>query len=230
MNQCYRVVWSKVRNCYVVVSELVGCGQHKTGRRRKGATVIAMAALLAVSMGEPVSEAAEPYKILVDGKGDVISAETFSSGTGEQTVPNSIAGGVYSISIGKGAETKEDYSVAIGMGNVAGGAGSFVFGDRNYTGVTPETTDKGVSYFRYKTSEGTAYATLDGSKIYTLEDGTPCFDRNLPILIGEDGQTYEVREETGNIYKATVHADGSVSVGKVKEENPISFEKVYGEL
>lgn len=192
--------------------------------------MFSMAALLVVSMATPVSEAAASYKILVDEKGNVVSAETISSETGGQTVHNSIAGGVYSISIGKGAETKEDYSVAIGMGNVAGGTGSFIFGDRNYTGVTPETTDKGASYFRYKTREGTAYAALDGSKIYTLADGTPCFDRNLPILVGEDGQTYEVREETGAIYKATVHADGSVSVGKVKEKNPISFEKVYGEL
>ena len=189
-----------------------------------------MAALLVVSMATPVSEAAASYKILVDEKGNVVSAETISSETGEQTVHNSIAGGVYSISIGKGAETKENYSVAIGAGNVAGGTSSIALGDRNYTGVTPETTNKGVSYFRYKTREGTAYATLDGSKIYTLADGTPCFDRNLPILIGEDGQTYEVREETGAIYKATVHADGPVSVGKVKEKNPISFEKVYGEL
>ena len=230
MNKSYRVIWNKARNCYVVASELVGSGRHNAGRKRKDAVMFSMAAFLAFSWTVPVIEAAEPYTIRVDEKGNVVSAETLSSGTEKQSVQNSIAGGVYSISIGKGAETKEDYSVAIGMGNVAGGAGSFVFGDRNYTGVTPETTDKGVSYFRYKASEGTAYATLDGSKIYTLADGTPCFDRNLPILIGEDGQTYEVREETGNIYKATVHADGSVSVGEVKEENPISFEKVYGEL
>ena len=192
MNKSYRVIWSQVRNCYVAVSELVGCGRHKEGRKKKEATVFSMAALLVVSMATPVSEAAASYKILVDEKGNVVSAETISSETGGQTVHNSIAGGVYSISIGKGAETKEDYSVAIGMGNVAGGTGSFIFGDRNYTGVTPETTDKGASYFRYKTREGTAYAALDGSKIYTLADGTPCFDRNLPILVGEDGQTYEV--------------------------------------
>lgn len=228
MNKVYQVIWSRVKNSYVVVSELAGTSYKK--KRSVSIRAISLAAFLAMSMTAPAVEAAEPYTILVDGKGNIVSAETDLSGTGGTVFQNSIAGGVYSISIGKGAETKEDYSVAIGMGNVAGGAGSFVFGDRNYTGVTPETTEKGVSYFRYKTSEGTAYATLDGSKIYTLADGTPCFDRNLPILIGEDGQTYEVIEETGAIYKATVHADGSVSVGKVKEKNPISFEKVYGEL
>lgn len=230
MNQCYRVVWSKVRNCYVVVSELVGCGRHKTGRKKKEATVFSMAALLVISMAAPVSEAAASYKILVDEKGNVVSAETFSSGTGEQTVPNSIAGGVYSISIGKGAETKEDYSVAIGMGNVAGGAGSFVFGDRNYTGVIPETTDKGVLYFRYQTREGTAYATLDGSKIYTLADGTPCFYRDLPILIGEDGQTYSVDYAAELIRKAVIQADGSISLGSVMGLDSVAFEKVYGKL
>ena len=228
MNKVYQVIWSRVKNSYVVVSELAGTSYKK--KRSVSIRAISLAAFLAMSMTAPAVEAAEPYTILVDGKGNIVSAETDLSGTGGTVFQNSIAGGVYSISIGKGAETKEDYSVAIGMGNVAGGAGSFVFGDRNYTGVTPETTEKGVSYFRYKTSEGTAYATLDGSKIYTLADGTPCFDRNLPILIGEDGQTYEVIEETGAIYKATVHADGSVSVGEDKEKNPISFEKVYGEL
>lgn len=230
MNQCYRVVWSQVRNCYVVVSELVGCGQHKTGRRRKGATVFAMAALLAVSMGKPVSEAAEPYKILVDRKGNVISTETLSSGTGEQTVQNSIADGVYSISIGKGAETKGDYAVAIGTGNVAGGTNSIVFGDRNYTGITPETNDKGVPYFRYQTSEGIAYATLDGSKIYTLADGTPWFDADMPIVVGKDGQTYRVNYNTKLIRKVVIQTDEAISLGNAMGLDSVDFEKVYGKL
>lgn len=115
---------------------------------------------------------------------------------------------------------------------MAGGVGSLVFGDRNYTGITPETTDKGASYFQYKTSEGTAYATLDGLKIYTKADGTPCFSGSLPVLVGEDGQTYIVRERWGqvSVYKATVKADGSVEEYYFGGQNSVAFKKVYGEL
>lgn len=230
MNKVYQVIWSRVKNSYVVVSELAGTSHKK--KRSVSIRAISLAAFLAMSMTAPAVEAAEPYTILVDGKGNIVSAETDLSGTGGTVFQNSIAGGVYSISIGKGAETKGDYSAAIGEGNVAGGVGSLVFGDRNYTGITPETTDKGASYFQYKTSEGTAYATLDGLKIYTKADGTPCFSGSLPVLVGEDGQTYIVRESWGevNVYKATVRADGSVKVNYLKEQDPVAFEKVYGEL
>lgn len=230
MNKVYQVIWSRVKNSYVVVSELAGTSHKK--KRSVSIRAISLAAFLAMSMTAPAVEAAEPYTILVDGKGNIVSAETDLSGTGGTVFQNSIAGGVYSISIGKGAETKGDYSAAIGEGNVAGGVGSLVFGARNYTGITPETTDKGASYFQYKTSEGTAYATLDGLKIYTKADGTPCFSGSLPVLVGEDGQTYIVREGWGQVYvyKATVKADGSVEEYYFWEQNPVAFEKVYGEL
>lgn len=230
MNKVYQVIWSRVKNSYVVVSELAGTSHKK--KRSVSIRAISLAAFLAMSMTAPAVEATEPYTILVDGKGNIVSAETDLSGTGGTVFQNSIAGGVYSISIGKGAETKGDYSAAIGEGNVAGGVGSLVFGARNYTGITPETTDKGASYFQYKTSEGTAYATLDGLKIYTKADGTPCFSGSLPVLVGEDGQTYIVRESWGqvSVYKATVKADGSVEEDYFGGQNPVAFEKVYGEL
>ena len=230
MNKVYQVIWSRVKNSYVVVSELAGTSHKK--KRSVSIRAISLAAFLAMSMTAPAVEAAEPYTILVDGKGNIVSAETDLSGTGGTVFQNSIAGGVYSISIGKGAETKGDYSAAIGEGNVAGGVGSLVFGARNYTGITPETTDKGASYFQYKTSEGTSYATLDGLKIYTKADGTPCFSGSLPVLVGEDGQTYIVRESWGqvSVYKATVKADGSVEEDYFRGQNPVAFEKVYGEL
>lgn len=230
MNKVYQVIWSRVKNSYVVVSELAGTSHKK--KRSVSIRAISLAAFLAMSMTAPAVEAAEPYTILVDGKGNIVSAETDLSGTGGTVFQNSIAGGVYSISIGKGAETKGDYSAAIGEGNVAGGVGSLVFGDRNYTGITPETTDKGASYFQYKTSEGTAYATLDGLKIYTKADGTPCFSGSLPVLVGEDGQTYIVRESWGkvHVYKATVKADGSVEEYYFGGQNSVAFKKVYGEL
>lgn len=230
MNKVYQVIWSRVKNGYVVVSELAGTSHKK--KRSVSIRAISLAAFLAMSMTAPAVEAAEPYTILVDGKGNIVSAETDLSGTGGTVFQNSIAGGVYSISIGKGAETKGDYSAAIGEGNVAGGVGSLVFGDRNYTGITPETTDKGASYFQYKTSEGTAYATLDGLKIHTKADGTPCFSGSLPVLVGEDGQTYIVREDWGqvSVYKATVKADGSVKEDYFGGQNSVAFKKVYGEL
>lgn len=82
MNKVYQVIWSRVKNSYVVVSELAGTSHKK--KRSVSIRAISLAAFLAMSMTAPAVEAAEPYTILVDGKGNIVSAETDLSGTGEQ--------------------------------------------------------------------------------------------------------------------------------------------------
>lgn len=192
MNKSYRVIWNKVRNCYVVASELVGSGRHNAGRKRKGAVMFSMAAFLAFSWTIPVIEAAESYTIRVDEKGNVVSAETLSSGTEKQSVQNSIAGGVYSISIGKGAETKGDYAVAIGTGNVAGGTGSFVFGKNNLAigdyslayGMDSRASGENATAFGYHAAANGKNSTAWGDhttadyKIEYFSNGTTAYIKN----------------------------------------------------
>lgn len=151
-----------------------------------------MAAFLAFSWTIPVIEAAESYTIRVDEKGNVVSAETLSSGTEKQSVQNSIAGGVYSISIGKGAETKGDYAVAIGTGNVAGGTGSFVFGKNNLAigdyslayGMDSRASGENATAFGYHAAANGKNSTAWGDhttadcKIEYFSNGTTAYIKN----------------------------------------------------
>lgn len=155
--------------------------------------------LLSVDLLFPTLEAAEPYKIIVDEKGNIVSEESISSATGgTQIVQNSRASGINGISIGSEADAKGDYAAAIGPDNIASGTGSIAFGNRNYAGIKPETTENGDLYFRYKTDIGTFCAALDGSKIYTSSDGKPVFYDDRPVLIGKDGNLYVPQREGAN--------------------------------
>lgn len=64
MNKIYQVIWNRVRNCYVVVSELARRDGKGTLRRRKAAAVVTAgtlgAWLLALGTGVSPALAAEP--------------------------------------------------------------------------------------------------------------------------------------------------------------------------
>ena len=52
MNKQYKVIWSKVRHCYVVVSELAKrSGKTKSGKAQAGQKVAVTLAVLALSLG-----------------------------------------------------------------------------------------------------------------------------------------------------------------------------------
>ena len=76
MNRVYKVIWSKAKHCYVVTSEIARSvtksASSARSAGRKGAAVLAMAALL-FTAGGVLGEAANVTDITVNDKGNVIT-------------------------------------------------------------------------------------------------------------------------------------------------------------
>lgn len=77
MNRVYKVIWSKAKHCYVVTSEIARSvtksASSARSAGRKGAAVLAMAALL-FTAGGVLGEAANVTEIAVNKRGNVITA------------------------------------------------------------------------------------------------------------------------------------------------------------
>lgn len=152
LNQIYKVVWSKTKGCYVVVSELA----KRVGRNKTKAVVVATAAMAMVvgpmAVGVDTVEAGVAIGSTTDntldkgtalasdsgialGKNSNASKENNNIAIGDDTYAN----GAYNIVIGKNAvagsdgkgnERRVGQSVAIGGGNKAW-EGAKAYGDQS---------------------------------------------------------------------------------------------------
>ena len=106
MNKQYKVIWSKVRHCYVVVSELAKrSGKTKSVKAQAGQKVAVTLAVLALSLGMTgIAGAAN---------------NTAGSGSGVAVGSGSSASNASGVAIGAGATVNTDDGVAIGAGSVA---------------------------------------------------------------------------------------------------------------
>jgi len=88
MNRIYKVIWSKVRNCYVVVSELAkrnGKDTTSTDKRRKLTAGLAMAAM-AVVLNMGVVGSAEADSMVIGGKSATSSDNSIAVGNYATTI------------------------------------------------------------------------------------------------------------------------------------------------
>lgn len=123
MNKVYKVVWSKVRNAYVVVSELA----KNHGKSKSVRTAIVRGVLAAAIAGMPVSGLAalpQPNQPLVNSEN--------ATGTG-------------SVAVGQNTTASGAQSTAMGNGTKAEGANSTAMG-QNYDGSWNNIHSHGAKY------------------------------------------------------------------------------------
>ena len=130
MNKIFKVVWSKAKQCYVVVSEVA-----KNHSGKKKIVVASVLASLMVGSGAVVSE---------------VGAEKNHPGTGANTSvawgTDSSAMGTNSVAIGKGATSSGQESLAVGYGTEASGIRSVS------VGLNTKATDSDAIAIGYDTS------------------------------------------------------------------------------
>ena len=119
MNKIFKVIWSKSKQCYIVVSEIA---KNKTGKKKIVVAGI-FAALAMVNGGDSTVAAALP--------GGVTGQNAMWIGNGA-TVNGTIVG-QNSIAIGRNANSKSAKSIAIGSDSVAEGVYK---SSTDYTGAT----------------------------------------------------------------------------------------------
>ena len=209
MNKIFKVVWSKSKNCYVVVSEFA-----KNNSGKKKIVVAAILAALAMTNAS-ISMAANtlPTKLYATavGLGDGASV------TGDKAVgfgQNAAAAGGYSIAIGSNSSTSVNspQGIAIGGGNTAN-EGARVIGEQAIA-IGGNTIAQGNSSI---VIGGDDVVKADGVKvIYTTNNGEiqtgdlrsavqslTGFDMRNPLYTtataGESGITLGMKGQSGNV-------------------------------
>ena len=209
MNKIFKVVWSKSKNCYVVVSEFA-----KNNSGKKKIVVAAILAALAMTNAS-ISMAANtlPTKLHATavGLGDGASV------TGDKAVgfgQNAAAAGGYSIAIGSNSSTSVNspQGIAIGGGNTAN-EGARVIGEQAIA-IGGNTIAQGNSSI---VIGGDDVVKADGVKvIYTTNNGViqtgdlrsavkslTGFDMRNPLYTtataGESGITLGMKGQSGNV-------------------------------
>lgn len=137
MNHIYKVIWSRVRHCYVVVSELAKrAGKEKsTCLSAAGKTAAALGLGAVLLMGSPCSEAFAATGGQVIGGGGSDSGDTSQATGQDATVSGGFvnhAGGKYSSVSGgsKNHATGENSSISGGGDGIASGLNSSISGGK----------------------------------------------------------------------------------------------------
>ena len=172
LNQIYKVVWSKTKGCYVVVSELA----KRVGRNKTKAVVVAAAAMAMVigpmAVGVDTVEAGVAIGSTTDNTIDKGTALTNSS----------------SIAIGRDANaSRQGNNVVIGDETDANGAGNVVIGRHAFAGFDGRGNEKKSSQ---SVAIGAGNARHEGAKAFgdqsvALGANTLAYG-NSSIAIGND--------------------------------------------
>lgn len=133
MNHIYKVVWSKVRGCYVVVAEIA----RSNGKTRSQKVVAVLGTALISSM-------------LFTG-GGLLTAE---AAQGQAFGDSTTASGANSIAAGNTTTASGQESIALGTHNTASGKWSVAFGG---TSIQQTFRNHGKNYFVYQIGDKTYY-------------------------------------------------------------------------
>ena len=165
MNKIFKVVWSKSKECYVVVSEVA---KNNGGKKKVLASVLAGLAMVGVAaqMGTPVQAGAanggNAVNLWADKKLDGSNNTANTVGANSVAVGNNLVAGSASttptgrlggtaIAIGVDSQAKDDRNIAIGYNNTTEGQDSVAMGSNVIAGTgqsiaigSTNTDDKGV--------------------------------------------------------------------------------------
>ena len=209
MNKIFKVVWSKSKNCYVVVSEFA---KNNSGKKKTVvAAILAALAMTNASISMAANTLPTNMHATAVGLGDGASV------TGDKAVgfgQNAAAAGGYSIAIGSNSSTSVNspQGIAIGGGNTAN-EGARVIGEQAIA-IGGNTIAQGNSSI---VIGGDDVVKADGVKvIYTTNNGEiqtgdlrsavqslTGFDMRNPLYTtataGESGITLGMKGQSGNV-------------------------------
>ena len=205
MNQIYKVIWSRVKRCYVVVSEVAGrCGKNGAVSEKKSLSFHAFLCALALT------------GCLMPG---VAEANT-------QYGPGASATGGDSVAVGDSAKATAGHATAIGTLTEADGTNSFVAGLQAKSGATAENSvaiGRGAQALGQKraSDQFTTSTIAIGNNATAMENGDIVIGRQATSTVskyhGEDGSGAVVMGSEAHSYGSR----GDVVLGSGAEANII---------
>lgn len=168
MNRIYKVIWSKVKNCYIVVSEIAKSHSKPISTKlNSGKTVAAVLAALAL-----VSVSGVALVQAVDVKlGDNAGTSNYVGQVGSIAIGNNSyvenMGGTQEnlFSFGQTDQTQWAAGISIGQ-NAYARTGSVMLGDHKYVGALGDTTVEGTGYNNVKSKNVNIFSTTVGANSY----------------------------------------------------------------
>ena len=132
MNKIFKVVWSKTKECYVVVSEVA---KNNGGKKKALASVLAGLAMVAAAgtMGTPVQAGTDlgNSSVNISPNGTLNGSNHVGSNSIVVGYQNTTDNNWGTVAIGAGNTAKENSAVAVGNGNEATGGAAAAFGAYN---------------------------------------------------------------------------------------------------
>ncbi|PQL23988.1 ESPR-type extended signal peptide-containing protein [Veillonella sp. T34266-5] len=132
MNKIFKVVWSKTKECYVVVSEVA---KNNGGKKKALASVLAGLAMVAAAgtMGTPVQAGTDlgNSSVNISPNGTLNGSNHVGSNSIVVGYQNTTDNNWGTVAIGAGNTATENSAVAVGNGNEATGGAAAAFGAYN---------------------------------------------------------------------------------------------------
>lgn len=197
MNRVYKVIWSKAKHCYVVTSEIARSvtksASSARSAGRKGAAVLAMAALLFTAGGVLGEVAANVTDVKQGSTADVIMVT--KDGNTDKIIINDVYHAMKANSDGDGLVIKENYAKKTdAKDNLKVGDDGVISKVTGNDGTTSSPVNKLVLKV-----DGDNQITMDEKGIKVGTNGT---------VIGSDGVF--AGGDTADAAKAALNANGSI--------------------
>ena len=198
MNKIFKVVWSKTKECYVVVSEVA---KNNGGKKKALASVLAGLAIMGAGaqMGTPVQAGANnggnAVNLWADKKLDGSANTANTVGANSVAVGNNLVAGSASttptgrlggsaIAIGVDSQAKDDRNIAIGYNNTTEGQDSVAMGSNVIAG-----TGQSIAIGSTNTdNDGVQTQTIARGKV-SMKNGRP--EPAAAIAIGSGAQAID---------------------------------------
>ena len=198
MNKIFKVVWSKTKECYVVVSEVA---KNNGGKKKALASVLAGLAIMGAGaqMGTPVQAGADnggnAVNLWADKKLDGSANTANTVGANSVAVGNNLVAGSASttptgrlggsaIAIGVDSQAKDDRNIAIGYNNTTEGQDSVAMGSNVIAG-----TGQSIAIGSTNTdNDGVQTQTIARGKV-SMKNGRP--EPAAAIAIGSGAQAID---------------------------------------
>ncbi|WP_314051887.1 ESPR-type extended signal peptide-containing protein, partial [Dialister invisus] len=232
MNQIYKVIWSRVKHCYVVVSEVAGrCGKNGAVYEKKSLSFHAFLCALALTgcLMPGVAEANTQYGsgAAATGSGSTaIGDSTKATGSNAVAVgPLTKADGVNSLAAGYDAKTDaaSENSIAIGRGAHAGGqkrVGEQYSASTIAIGNVATAAENGdIVIGRQATSTVSKYHGEDGSGAVVMGSEAHSYGSRGDVVLGSGAEANIIRKGTTDPAATPIYSQ-SIAIG--------SMAKVYG--
>ena len=232
MNQVYKVIWSRVKRCYVVVPEIADrCGKNRATSEKKSLSFRAFLCALALT-GCLMPGVAEANTVHGPGAAATGSGSTAVGDSTKAVGSNSVAvgplttsNGVNSAAVGYDAKTDAtaENSVAIGRGAHAGGqkrvgeqysASTIAIGNIAYAAENGD-----VVIGRQATSTVSQYHNQEGSSAVVMGSEAHSYGSRGDVVLGSGAEANIIRKGTTNPADAAGYSQ-SIAIG--------SLAKVYG--